>query len=298
MELLASIGFEASASFKARLLLGSSLLEALKSYDVENVRCYLKIFGATKSSLSNIECYFHETVGSAGAADVQVLMFLVDCAANTFRSVTRPLGSHWIWTLRDCSIDDQINVLLAAGVNLSSFIDRDWCKYLLFDAIIEDKPIRLELLLRSGGKIYDLWTWLTNDQVNALTQCPQLRTKSIILHGSNLSPLCVAILYERSQMIGSLLASGGSVDGDYRDHEAPIHFAAMLDSLELFKCLEGHGADLSRTDGKGRNMMYYLLNNDARRALDKSLLHYLVEHRESYLQYSWSSHPEFMNQTV
>jgi hypothetical protein len=294
MDLLASIGFEASASFKERLLLGSSLREALKSTDVEMIKCYLRIFGATKSSLSNIECYFHDTGGSAGAVDVQVLIFLVDCAGNTSRSVARPFGSHWIWTLRDCSIDGQINVLLAAGVNLSSLIHRYWCNNLLFAAIIEDNPIRLELLLRSEVNISGMFNWLSMDQVDALTQFYKLGANYIPI-ASNLSPLCFAVLYERSHMIESLLASGGSVDGNYPDWKlAPIHFAAMLDSLESFKCLESHGADLSLTDGEGQDMMYYLLNNNAERALDKSLFHYLVEHRDSYLQYSWSRNPAFM----
>jgi hypothetical protein len=225
-------------------------------------------------------------------------MLLADCAAKTFRSVPRPLEYHWIWTLRDCSIDDQINVLLAAGVNLSTLIRRGWCKYLLFDAIIEDKPIRLELLLRGGVNIGGLLAWLAKDQVDALTQFSQFGAKRL-LNESKLSPLCFAILYERSHMIERLLASGGSVDGHYPGRElAPIHFAAMLDSLESFKCLESNGADLSLTDGRGRNMMYYLFNNDARRALDKSLLRYLVQHRNSYLRYSWSSDPAFMNWKV
>jgi len=292
MDLLASIGFEASASFKRRLLLGSSLLEALKSYDVENVRCYLRIFGATKSSLSNIEYYFHETIGSTHDAEARILKFLVDSATNSTSSGARPFEWHWIWTLGDCSIDDQINVLLAAGVNLSSIIYSHWYNNLVFDAIIEDKPIQLELLLRSGVNIRRLFQWLTKDQVDALTQLSQFGAKRL-RDESNLSPLCFAILYERSHMIESLLASGGSVDGDYPGGEiAPIHFAAMLDSLESFKCLESHGADLSLTDGKGRNMMHYVLNSLAGRALDKSLLHYLVEHRNSYLQYSWSRVPE------
>jgi ankyrin repeat protein len=225
-------------------------------------------------------------------------MFLVDCAANTFGFVARPFGSHWIWTLRNCSIDDQINVLLAAGVNLSSLIHRNWYKRHFFDAIIEDKPIRLGVLLRGGVNIGGLLEWLTKDQVDALTQFSQLGAKRL-LNESRLSPLCFAILYERSHMIESLLASGGSVDGDYPGRElAPIHFAAMLDSLESFKFLESNGADLSLADGKGRNMMYYLLNNDGRRAFDKSLLRYLVEHRNSYLRYSWSSNPAFMNRNV
>lgn len=100
-------------------------------------------------------------------------------------------------------------------------------------------------------------------------------------------------------MIERLLASGGSVDGPFPGRElAPIHFAAMSDSLESFKCLESHGANLSLTDGEDRNMMDYLLDNDARKALDKSLLHYLVEHRKSYLQYSWSRNPAFINRKV
>jgi hypothetical protein len=89
-------------------------------------------------------------------------------------------------------------------------------------------------------------------------------------------------------------ANDPSCDGEL----APIHFAAMSDSLEAFKCLESHGANLSLRDGSGRDMMYYLLNNDARRKLDKSLLHYLAEHRESYLQYSWSRNLAFINRKI
>lgn len=298
MELLASLGFEASASFKERLLLGSSLPEALKSYDVENVRCYLRIFGATKSSLSNIECCLHKTSGSTAAAGARVLKFLVDSAANSISSGARTLGSHWIRTLRDGSIDDQINVLLAAG-KYSYFPHASFHgKWLLFDAIIENKPIRLDLLLQKRVDIYDLWELLTNEQVDTWAQFGQLGRKRILKEG-HLSPLCFAILYDRSHMIERLLASGGSVDGPFPGRElAPIHFAAMSDSLESFKCLESHGANLSLTDGEDRNMMDYLLDNDARKALDKSLLHYLVEHRKSYLQYSWSRNPAFINRKV
>jgi hypothetical protein len=298
MDLLASIGFEASALFKERLLLGSSLLEALKSTDVENVRCFLRIFGATKASLSNIERYIHETSGSTHDADARILEFLVDSATNSTSSGARPFESHWIWTLGDRSIEDQINVLLAAGVYLYTFHDSTQGRRLLFDTIIEDKPIRLDLLLQNGMNISSQWGLVTDKQVNLLTQIHQL-SRTCILNERYLSPLCFAVLYDRNHMIERLLAGGGYVDGNRPDRElAPIHFAAMLDSLESFKCLESHGADLSQTDGKGRDMMYYLLGDNPRRELDKSLLHYLVEHRNSYLQYSWSSNPAFINRKV
>jgi hypothetical protein len=140
---------------------------------------------------------------------------------------------------------------------------------------------------------------LTKDERNALTQFYPLWAKSTILKEFNLSPLIFAILYERSHMIESLLASGGSVNGDYPGRAiAPIHFAAMLDSLEMFKCLESHGADLSLTDDKSLNVINYLFSRIVRRELGKSLLRYLVEHRTSYLQYSWSSNPTFMKWKV
>jgi hypothetical protein len=288
MDLLASIGFEASASFKKRLLLGSSLREAFKSTDVEIIRCYLRIFGATKSSLSNIEYYLHEPSGSTGAADIQALEVLVHFGANSTSSGAGPLGSHWISTLRDASIDDQINVLLA-GRCLYTFHDRR----LLFDAIIEDKPIRLDLLLQKGVDIYGQWGRLTYEQSSAIEI---LRQPSRIDIPAELSPLCCAILCDRDHMINRLLAEGASVDSPCPSRKlAPIHFAAMSDSLEAFKCLESHGANLSQTDGNGRDMMSYLLYNDAGKALHKSLLHYLVKHRKSYLQYAWSNNPAFMN---
>jgi hypothetical protein len=36
---------------------------------------------------------------------------------------------------------------------------------------------------------------------------------------------------------------------------APLHFAAMADSLEVFDCLESHGAGLEVRDTAGRNMI-------------------------------------------
>jgi hypothetical protein len=294
MDLLASIGFEASASFKERLLLGSSLREALKSTDVEMIRCYLRIFGATKSSLRNIKCYLHETSGSTHDADARVLTFLANPAIKSTTFSVRPFASHWIWTLRDRSIDNQINVLLAAGVNLSSLLDGYYGGLLLFDAIIADERIRLDLLLRYRVNINRYKTSLSSGQIERF-QCG----RNYILNKLNLSPLCYAILYDRNHMIQRLLAGGASVNGHCPNRElAPIHFAAMTDSLESFKCLESHGADLSLLDGKTGDMMYYLLDNDAGRALDKSLLYYLVKHRNSYLQYSWSYAPAFMNQKV
>jgi hypothetical protein len=182
-------------------------------------------------------------------------------------------------------------------VNLS-FLFASQSNWLLFNAIIEDKPIRLDLLLQNGVKISGQVEWLTNEQARALTQFYQLRRKCSLNEGY-LCPLCFAILYDRNHMIERLLAGGASVNGRCRANRlAPIHFAAMLDSLEAFKFLESHGANLSLTDGQGRNMMDYLLDNHAGRVLDKSLLHYLVEHRKSYLQYSWSRNPAFINRKV
>jgi ankyrin repeat protein len=171
-------------------------------------------------------------------------------------------------------------------------------RWLVFDAIIEDQPIRLDLLLQKGANMSGGLRWLTNGQIDALPRFHEL-ARNCMLDRLDVSPLCCAILYDRNHMIERLLAGGASVDDPCPGRGlAPIHIAAMIDSLEAFKCLESHGANLSLRDGGYLDMMYYLLNSDARRELDKSLLHYLVEHRKSYSQYSWSHNPAFMNRKV
>ena len=90
-------------------------------------------------------------------------------------------------------------------------------------------------------------------------------------------------------MIESLLQAGAAINeaGSNRGL-APIHFAAIADSLESFKCLESHGADLELVDDTGGNIMDHILSVNTPRLPESSLYHHMAMHRNSYWKYSWA----------
>ncbi len=66
------------------------------------------------------------------------------------------------------------------------------------------------------------------------------------------SPLCCAVVFEKHQMIKELLVAGAPIIAHGSSSGlTPLHFAAMADSLEHFKCLESHGTDLELRDTTG-----------------------------------------------
>ena len=91
-------------------------------------------------------------------------------------------------------------------------------------------------------------------------------------------------------MVERLVAAGASINeeagADLR--LAPIHLAALSDSLEAFEFLESHGADLDLEDNTGRTMADFLTLRGARGWPSNSLSRYLVTNSESYRELcSW-----------
>jgi hypothetical protein len=130
MGLLASVGCNVSASFKEDLLQGPVLREAFKSTDIGRIRCSLRIFGATTSSLSDLERRLYGSIDGL-TTDASALASLLEVAMNNpddFVSISAlakvtwdpGLRSHWIWALEDASIYDHINILLAVGTKPSA----------------------------------------------------------------------------------------------------------------------------------------------------------------------------------
>jgi hypothetical protein len=158
----------------------------------------------------------------------------------------------------------------------------------LFDAIIKDKLVRLDLLLKTGVPLLSQWRYgLKAAEIDALLPSSSLWRD--ILYTELLSPLCCAVVYGRNSMLEGLLSAGASANEPGSNLAlAPIHFAALSDSLEAFKILENHGADLEMKDRRGQNMVDLALGSVPRTTLpEKPLFHYLRTHIDSYLQYSW-----------
>jgi hypothetical protein len=103
-----------------------------------------------------------------------------------------------------------------------------------------------------------------------------------------ISPLCCAVLYERHEMIESLIQAGADVDEvGCIWGLAPLHVAVIADSVQAFKCLEGHGANLELRDVRGQSIIDLIKSTLNGSKDEESLYHYLVTNYNSYLRYSW-----------
>jgi hypothetical protein len=286
MNLLTSAGWKASVSLKTSLLYGPNLREAFESSNFEMIRCLLKIFGATDSSLSDIKYRLCGPIDRP-SANAKALRFAVASVAKEVGSIapihySPPVRSHWIWTVENASFQDHIDIILAAGA-------KPWpvqVSFLLWEAIVSNRPGRLDILLKNGVRIRRQPHYLTAKHVQAMAGI-QAGSLAIFSGEAWISPLCCAIFHKRYRMIESLFTAGASVNEPGSNLGlAPIHFAAISDSVEAFKCLERHGADLEATDLQGRNIMDFLLS--ARHTF--SLYDHLVTYRDSYSQCSWGPH--------
>lgn len=284
MDILVSVGCKPSESFKKTLLYGPVLGKAFESSNVKKIRCCLRIFGATASSLSGIESHFNKLATRAGA-DTQALNFAVNFAKAGFSTSYHP-QDHWIWALKAA---DRVDVLLAAG-GIPSPVDSS---ELLLEAIMDGRYGRLNLLLKAGVSIQGQYRDLTEKQVQAIKRVSARLVPHLLLFEEELtsiSPLCYAILHERHQMIEHLAAAGASVNEPGCNLGlAPIHFAAIADSLDGFKCLKRLGANLELTDDKGRNITDFLVSQGARRTPENSLFNYLITHPDLCSLYSWGA---------
>jgi hypothetical protein len=233
-----------SPFIRETLLYSPILKEAFESTDVKTIRCCLRIFGATTSSLWGVgSCIVSEPVGRR-ITDTRALSYAVTSAADesgfaTYGTYTPARQSHWIWTVEGANSQDHIDIILAAG-GVPSPKDISW---LLWEAITEDRYGRLNMLLNAGVSIYGQYHHLTDKQVqamNLLYSGPKIALSEMML--TFISPLCCAILCGRQQMVERLVVAGASINeeagADLR--LAPIHFAALSDSLEAFKFLESH----------------------------------------------------------
>lgn len=285
MELLGLASCQASASFKERILLGSSLRDAFAAPDVLKIRCLLRIFGATTSSFWNVpsRIYYART---RAAADASAFSYLVEQAKVSSACRSASLETHWISALKDASIDDQINVLLAAGRIPSLARENTW---LSMNAIIENKSLRLTLLVKACVPL----SYSIDFKHFEGTEPIILTLRKTVTPEGFVSPLCCAVIFERHQMIKELLVAGAPVNAHGSSLGlAPLHFAAMADSLEGFKCLESHGADLELRDTTGRNMIDMVIATKLVGNMwrpDKSLFYYLIKHHKSYSHYSWGT---------
>jgi hypothetical protein len=286
VELLRLASCKASPFIRETLLYSPILKEAFESTDVKTIRCCLRIFGATTSSLSDIESRIVSEPIDRRITDARALSYAVTFAADesgsaTYGAYTPALQSHWIWTVEGANSQDHIDIILAAG-GVPSPKDISW---LLWEAVTEDRHGRLDMLLRAGVSIHGQYHHFTYKQVQAMTLLyagPKITLSKIML--TFMSPLSCAILCGRQRMVERLVAAGASINekADAALRLAPIHFAALSDSLEAFKFLESHGADLDLKDNTGRTMADFLILRGARGRPSNSLSRYLVTNPGRY----------------
>lgn len=288
MELLGLARCEASASFKERILCGPSLRDAFVATDVRKIRCLLRIFGAMTPFEATAPSFLNFESGSRYGrtrADAIAFTCLVEQAKVSSACRSPSLEKHWISALKDASIDDQINVLLAAGGIPSLAREKTW---LLMNAIIENKSLRLTLLLACVPPSYPI-----DFKYFESTEPMILVLRAVVNAEVFVSPLCCAIIFQRHQMIKELLLAGAPVNAHGSSLGLlPLHFAAMADSFEIFDCLESHGADLEVRDTTGRNMIDILIATKivgGRRRPEKSLSNYLIKNHELYSHYLWGA---------
>lgn len=219
-------------------------------------------------------------------ADAIAFRCLVEQAKVSSARRSASLEKHWISALKDASIDDQINVLLAAGGIPSLVREKTW---LLMNTIIENKSLRLTLLLKACVPP----SYSIDFKYFESTEPMILMLRKVVNAEVFVSPLCCAIIFQRHQMIKELLLAGAPVNAHGSILRlAPLHFAVMADSLEVFDCLESHGADLEVRDTTGRNMIDIVIATKIVGGIwrpEKSLFNYLIKHHESYSHYSWGA---------
>jgi hypothetical protein len=280
VELLALAGCKVSGSFKESLARGPYLREALDSNSVVKIKLFLTILGATTSSLSNIESRLRPSDISFSSHVDEMLTYVVSSTVGSDK-IESPDPYHWIWAIGGDNYQDHIDVLLAAG-GTPLPVHTSW---LLCEAITKNRYGRLQTLLKNPYLQNQRRSCrLTREQVQAMRQMHP--TSSVLCDEGFefISPLSCAVFYERLEMMESLLEAGAPVnDSDSSFGLAPIHFAAITDSLMSFRCLERHGANLEMRDDKGRDIEDLLLSRHPERTSQDSLFDFLKTRRLVHL---------------
>jgi hypothetical protein len=251
MELFALAGCRATRSFKENLLQGNltKLCEAFEAGDLKKIRCFLRMLGATESSLWHIK-YFLSGPLYRPDEDAYALSVAVDAITSDRGSARKSIRPHWAGTVEGVSFQDRIDIILAAG---GKPLPRD-VSWLLWDAITENKVGRFDLLLSTGVQASDPRYILTAKEGEAI------KLKYFNLGGiESISPLCCAILYEREEMVSKFLDAGVSANEvGTNTGLVPIYFAAIADSFESFKILIRYGANLEAMDAEDQNITHFL----------------------------------------
>lgn len=283
IDLLTSVGCEVSASFKQTLLDGPMLLEAFESADADAIRSYLRIFGATTTSLEDVDLLLNQPIDRQ-YTNRQALT--IATARAKVPNGSDSLGSYGMWlAITNAPIDDQIDVILAAG-GAPNPNDANW---LLWEAIDQGRSSRFDRLLKAG--VPNLIWQYCNSSEQTLIMRTQMKAlgiaQSIDCHA--ISPLCYAILRGRYQMVEGLITAGAYVD-EHSSELRPVHLAAMLNSLEAFLCLERHGADLEAHTAYGSYLPDFFSINGAGHGVppSKSLWNHLTRQRSTYSHLCWA----------
>jgi hypothetical protein len=255
MKILASAGCKISDEFKTNVLRKLRLRHVIQDGDIKRLRSLLRIYGASDSSLTNIEI----GLGSPEERhhkDAEALSYAIWSLSQRNLSFFGNAETHWVWSIKDTGCQAVIDLLIAAGAKPKI----DDAARLLRDAVEGNRRARIHLLLES--KLYPRKSiQYANSFVNlgerSTKICERLRIKAPT-EEVTLPILSLAILCYKVEIAELLLLSGAS-------HSQPdtwlgfsaLQFAVLAGSTQLFRLVHKHGASLNIRTPSGQDIITF-----------------------------------------
>jgi hypothetical protein len=256
MKILASAGCKISDEFKTNILRKLRLRHVIHDGDIRRLCSLLRIYGASDSSLTNIEI----GLGSPEERhrkDAEALSYAILTLSERNQRFFRSAETHWVWSIQETGCQAVIDLLIAAGAKPKI----DDAARLLRDAVQGDRRARIHLLLES-----DLYPRRSFQYANSFVHlghrstkiCERLRIKAPT-EEVTLPILSWAILCHRVEIAELLLLSGAS-------HSQPdtwlgfsaLQFAVLAESTQLFRLVHKHGASLNIRTPSGQDIVTFI----------------------------------------
>jgi hypothetical protein len=234
-DLISSAGCVFSPQFRGRILRSYRLRDVIEDGQANKLGLLLRAFGATESSVANIEYHIYDAQHRA-SRDSIALSFAVQRLSEVIKQKSDPVPRpHWVWMVATAGWQEKIDLLLGAGAKPAQ---KDW-GWLLNDAIIGDRAERLLALIGAGVPISGPNSFCYIDHESEIRNNLQARGIKTIMY---LPPLSWAILNNRVEIIEILFDAGAQARERDDAGYLPIHFAILAGSLEIVKLLDNYGA--------------------------------------------------------